>query len=96
MTWSVRSGRPFTQPTGRAGRTAGWCFTVATFIPVAWLLAFAWLVLRARAVTGDWPAPYQPDPKAIGGITAIVVSGTLPLDDRKHETIGSMKGRSPG
>jgi hypothetical protein len=49
------------------------------------LLAFAWLVLRARAVTGDWPAPIQPDPKAIGGITAIVVSGTLPLDDRKHE-----------
>lgn len=73
--WTARS----TPPTGRIRRTTGWLFTLAAFTPVAWLLAFAWLVLRVRAVTGDWPAPYRPDPKAIGGIAAIVVTGTLPL-----------------
>lgn len=68
-----------TPPTGRANFTTGWWFTLAAFTPVVWLLAFAWLVLRTRAVTGDWPAPYRPDPKAIGGIAAIVLTGTLPL-----------------
>jgi hypothetical protein len=66
-------------PTGRAGRTTGWSFAVASLIPVAWLLAFAWLVLQVRVVTGDWPAPYRPDPQSIGGLTAIILSGTLPL-----------------
>ena len=30
-------------------------------------------------MTGDWPAPYRPDPQSIGGLTAIILSGTLPL-----------------
>ena len=66
-------------PTGRAGRTTGWSFAIASLIPIAWLLAFAWLVLQVRVVTGDWPAPYRPDPQSIGGLTAIILSGTLPL-----------------
>jgi hypothetical protein len=66
-------------PTSRAGRTTGWSFAIASLIPIAWLLAFAWLVLQVRVVTGDWPAPYRPDPQSIGGLTAIILSGTLPL-----------------
>jgi hypothetical protein len=66
-------------PIGRAGRTTGWSFAIASLIPIAWLLAFAWLVLRVRVVTGDWPAPYRPDPQSIGGLTATILSGTLPL-----------------
>jgi hypothetical protein len=68
-----------TPAAGRAKRTAGLSFAVASLIPVAWLLAFAWLVLQVRVATGAWPEPYRPDPESVGGRTAIILSGTLPL-----------------
>ncbi len=66
-------------PTGRDKRAIGWFFTVAALVPVAWLVAFALLVLRARAITGHWPVPYQPDPANVGGIAANVIAGTVPI-----------------
>ena len=66
-------------PTGRAVGVTGWFFTVAALVPVAWLVAFALLVLRARAITGHWPVPYQPDPANVGGIAANVIAGKVPI-----------------
>ena len=35
-------------------------------VPAGWVAAFYAFVLRARLQLGDWPRPYQPDPKALG------------------------------
>ena len=44
---------------------AVWMWAMA-LAPVAWLLAFALFILRARLSLGRWPVPYQPDPKDLG------------------------------
>ncbi len=42
-----------------------WMWGLAS-VPAVWLIAFGLFILRARLSLGQWPAPYQPDPKDLG------------------------------
>lgn len=41
-------------------------FPLLCLCPLAWALAFAAVVLRARLASGQSPAPYRPDPAELG------------------------------
>jgi hypothetical protein len=70
--WRIRAHRISWLTPSRDRGATGWFFTVAALLPVAWLVAFALLVLRPRAIMGHWP-----DSSSVGGTVTIVLGGTV-------------------